>query len=230
MFLIEGEKAALLLDTGFGQGNLKELISGLTQKPLKLVLSHSDRDHIGGCAQFEGEVFLHPAEYERFLQNMPQNRLSLRPLWEDDTIDLGERELTVLHTPGHTPGSIMLLEQETEVLFSGDSIAEGPIYMFGPGRNLEALCASMEQLAKRGKRVPRRAALPWQAAFGCLVYSRDPSGSPGNFERGNRRGRSAGEPYPVQRIHLWQGKVLCALEGTPGLHARRFCLSRAGGK
>lgn len=169
MFLIEGEKAALLLDTGFGQGNLKELISGLTQKPLKLVLSHSDRDHIGGCAQFEGEVFLHPAEYERFLQNMPQNRLRPRPLWEDDTIDLGERELTVLHTPGHTPGSIMLLEQETEVLFSGDSIAEGPIYMFGPGRNLEALCASMEQLAKRENEfravLPCHGKLPLDASY-----------------------------------------------------------------
>lgn len=169
MFLIEGEKAALLLDTGFGQGNLKELISGLTQRPLILALSHSDRDHIGGCAQFEGEVFLHPAEYERFLQNMPQNRLCLRPLWEGDTIDLGGRELTVLHTPGHTPGSIMLLEQETGVLFSGDSIAEGPIYMFGPGRNLEALCVSMERLAKRESEfrtvLPCHSKLPLDASY-----------------------------------------------------------------
>ena len=169
MFLIEGEKAALLLDTGFGQENLKELISGLTQKPLRLALSHSDRDHIGGCAQFEGEMFLHPAEYERFLQNMPQNRLCLRPLWEGDTIDLGGRELTVLHTPGHTPGSIMLLEQETGVLFSGDSIAEGPIYMFGPGRNLEALCASMERLKKRENEfravLPCHGKLPLDASY-----------------------------------------------------------------
>ena len=77
-----------------------------------LALSHSDRDHIGGCAQFEGELWLHPAEYERFLQNMPQNRLRLKPLWEGDTIELGGRKLAVLHTPGHSPGSIMLLEPE----------------------------------------------------------------------------------------------------------------------
>lgn len=149
MFLIEGETYALLLDTGFGKGNLKELVSSLTPKPLILALSHSDRDHIGGCGQFEGEIYLHPAEYERFLQNMPQNRLRLKPLWEGDTIELGGRKLAVLHTPGHTPGSIMLLEQETGVLFSGDSVQEGPIYMFGSGRNLEALCASMERLEKR---------------------------------------------------------------------------------
>ncbi len=149
MFLIEGEARALLLDTGFGKGNLKELVSSLTPKPLILALSHSDRDHIGGCGQFEGEIYLHPAEYECFLQNMPQNRLRLKPLWEGDTIELGGRRLAVLHTPGHTPGSIMLLEQETGVLFSGDSVQEGPIYMFGSGRNLEALCASMERLEKR---------------------------------------------------------------------------------
>ena len=124
MFLIEGGKHALLLDTGFGKGALRELVSGLTQKPLILALSHSDRDHIGGCGQFEGKIYLHPAEYERFLRNMPQNRLRLKPLWEGDTIELGGRKLAVLHTPGHTPGSIMLLEKETGVLFSGDSVQE----------------------------------------------------------------------------------------------------------
>lgn len=169
MFLIEGEARALLLDTGFGKGALRELVSGLTQKPLMLALSHSDRDHIGGCAQFEGELWLHPAEYERFLQNMPQNRLSLKPLWEGDIIDLGGRVLTVLHTPGHTPGSIMLLEQETGVLFSGDSVQEGPIYMFGSGRNLEALCASMERLAKSKERfqavLPCHGKMPLDASY-----------------------------------------------------------------
>lgn len=169
MFLIEGKARALLLDTGFGKGALRELVSGLTQKPLMLALSHSDRDHIGGCAQFERELWLHPAEYERFLQNMPQNRLSLKPLWEGDTIDLGGRGLTVLHTPGHTPGSIMLLEQETGVLFSGDSVQEGPSYMFGSGRNLEALCASMERLAKSKERfqavLPCHGKMPLDASY-----------------------------------------------------------------
>ena len=63
MFLLEGSEKALLLDTGFGTGDLCRLISSLTKKPLMLVISNSDRDHVGGCAQFEGDVFLHPAEF-----------------------------------------------------------------------------------------------------------------------------------------------------------------------
>ena len=148
MFLLEGSEKALLLDTGFGTGDLCRLISSLTKKPLMLVLSHSDRDHVGGCAQFEGDVFLHPAEFERFLENAPKNRLSLKPLWEGDTIELGGWSLKVLHLPGHTPGSIMLLDEKRGVLFSGDSVQSGPIYMFGPGRNLDALAASMERLER----------------------------------------------------------------------------------
>lgn len=169
MFLIEGKSYALLLDTGFGTENLRELISKLTEKPLILALSHSDRDHIGACGQFEGKVYLHPAEYERFLGNTPDNRLELMPLWEDDKIDLGGRKLTVLHTPGHTPGSIMLLEPEQKILFSADSVQEGPIYMFGPGRNLEALCASMERLREREKEfqtvLPCHGKMPLDASY-----------------------------------------------------------------
>jgi glyoxylase-like metal-dependent hydrolase (beta-lactamase superfamily II) len=42
-------------------------------------------------------------------------------LGEGDPVDLGDRRLRVLHTPGHTPGSICLFEPETGILFSGDA-------------------------------------------------------------------------------------------------------------
>jgi len=45
-----------------------------------------------------------------------------RRLADGDTIDLGDRTLTVLHLPGHTPGSIGLLDRENGVLFTGDVI------------------------------------------------------------------------------------------------------------
>jgi glyoxylase-like metal-dependent hydrolase (beta-lactamase superfamily II) len=46
---------------------------------------------------------------------------------DGDTIDLGNRQLTVLHLPGHTPGSIALWEESSGILFSGDVIYDGPI-------------------------------------------------------------------------------------------------------
>ncbi|MET9878974.1 MBL fold metallo-hydrolase [Actinacidiphila glaucinigra] len=48
-----------------------------------------------------------------------------RTLGGDERIDLGGRVLTVLHVPGHTPGSVALLEERTGVLFSGDAVYDG---------------------------------------------------------------------------------------------------------
>ncbi len=61
-----------------------------------------------------------------------------RLLWEGTVIDLGFWKFEVILTPGHTPGSIMLLDREKRLLISGDTIQAGDIYMFGPGRNLPA--------------------------------------------------------------------------------------------
>lgn len=167
MFLVEGEHRALLLDAGFGQGDLKALLARLTNKPVTLALTHADGDHTGGYAKLEGEVFLHPAEFERFTQKAGQR--ALRPLWEGEQIDLGGRRLLVMHIPGHTPGSIALLDQQTGNLFAGDSVQTGPIYMFGPGRNLPALVVSMERLESFGGKIrsilPCHGALPLPASY-----------------------------------------------------------------
>ncbi len=42
-------------------------------------------------------------------------------------IDLGDRRLEVIHTPGHSPGGIMLFEADTGLLFSGDTVYDGPL-------------------------------------------------------------------------------------------------------
>src|SRR5207237_94252 len=64
-----------------------------------------------------------------------------RPLRADDVIDLGGRSLRVLHTPGHTPDSICLLDERRGILFGGDTINTGPIYGHMPDSNLEAFAA-----------------------------------------------------------------------------------------
>jgi glyoxylase-like metal-dependent hydrolase (beta-lactamase superfamily II) len=51
--------------------------------------------------------------------------------------------------PGHTPGSIALLEKEKRFLIGGDSIQTGKIFMFGNGRNFDAFRASMMKLKGR---------------------------------------------------------------------------------
>ena len=46
---------------------------------------------------------------------------------DGDVIDLGDRQFEVLHTPGHSPGGVALWEADTGILFSGDTVYDGPL-------------------------------------------------------------------------------------------------------
>jgi glyoxylase-like metal-dependent hydrolase (beta-lactamase superfamily II) len=66
---------------------------------------------------------------------------------EGDEIDLGDRTLTVLHLPGHTPGEIGLWEEATRTLFSGDCVYESGVLLDElPESNIPDYLRSMERL------------------------------------------------------------------------------------
>ena len=144
-FLITGTQKAMLIDSGFGTGNIRELVDTMTTLPIMLVNTHADRDHVGCNSLFE-KAYMHPSEYDRYHQGARVG-LAVEPLWEGDRIDLGGRSFEVILIPGHTPGGIALLDAENRILFSGDSVQNGNIFMFGPGRNIHAYIESMTKLA-----------------------------------------------------------------------------------
>lgn len=146
-FLFEGDKRAMLIDTGFGTLQIGRMAAELTDLPVFLVNTHTDRDHTG-CNQDFNSVYMHPAEMEHYKNALPKgcSMDDVRPLWEGDVIDLGYWKFEVILTPGHTPGSIMLLEREKRMLISGDTIQDGDIYMFGAGRNMQAFQASLKKM------------------------------------------------------------------------------------
>lgn len=144
-FLFEGEGEALLIDAGFGTGNLKEYISSITPLPVnRLIITHADRDHIGCAEQFD-QIMMHPAEFDRYASS-GQDCTNLTPIWENDEISIGRWHFTVILLSGHTPGSIALLDREHRFLLAGDCVQTAPIYMFGRGRNLPAFIHSMDRL------------------------------------------------------------------------------------
>ena len=143
-FLVEGTERAMLVDTGFGKGDLRAFVQSLTDKPVFVVYTHADGDHTG-CMDAFDESYMHPAEFD-YLAQKGRYRAGLRPIWDGDEIELGNWKFEVLHLPGHTPGSVMLLERQKRLLIAGDSVQTGAIYMFGPGRNLDAYLLSMEKL------------------------------------------------------------------------------------
>lgn len=65
---------------------------------------------------------------------------------EGDVIDLGDRAFRVLHLPGHTPGSIALLEEATGTLIGGDAIYDGLIIDTLPESDRKAYAGTMERL------------------------------------------------------------------------------------
>jgi len=74
--------------------------------------------------------------------------ITLQHLLDDgDRVDLGGRELTVLHLPGHTPGSIALLEERTGTLYPGDVVYEGGLIDDLPNSDVADYRRSMEFLA-----------------------------------------------------------------------------------
>ena len=145
-FLLTGTKEALLVDSGMMAKNAKEIAESITNLPLKLLNTHADMDHIAGNSTFD-TFYMHPAEFTNY--HKTQKRAGkMTPVWEGDVIDLGERPLEVIALPGHTPGSIALLDSKHKVLISGDPIQDGRIFMFGPQRDMLANYYSMKKIEK----------------------------------------------------------------------------------
>ena len=70
------------------------------------------------------------------------------PLGEGDRLGLGDSELRVLHTPGHTPGSLTLYLPDQGMLFTGDTLLKGGAgHTAEPGASLDALAVSVRRLA-----------------------------------------------------------------------------------
>jgi glyoxylase-like metal-dependent hydrolase (beta-lactamase superfamily II) len=65
---------------------------------------------------------------------------------DGDRVDLGDRSFEVLHTPGHSPGSICLWEDDTAMLIAGDTLYDGLLIDTLPESDPEVYAQSMERL------------------------------------------------------------------------------------
>lgn len=127
MYLIVGTQKAILLDTGMGTGDLKGFVSELTDKPIEVVISHAHPDHILQANQFD-KVYMSDKEKEIVkILNINVDVSGFIDIKEGDRFDLGGRIIEVIELPGHTPGSIVLLDRENRLLFTGDAIGSGHV-------------------------------------------------------------------------------------------------------
>ena len=158
-YLVCGNKRALLIDTGLGVSNIKRVVDELTSLPVSTVLTHAHWDHIGGLKWFQS-IAVHEFEQEWLSVQFPislqliKENLTKYPcsfpsefhlddyrlfhgapqqiLHDGDCLDLGGRELTVFHTPGHSPGHCCFYDSIRQYLFTGDLIYKGCLDAFYP--------------------------------------------------------------------------------------------------
>ncbi len=142
-FLLTGTEYALLIDSGMQVHNACELAQQVTDLPIKLFNTHADPDHVGSNEEFD-TVMMNPAELVNYRK--PHSSQRIIPVYDGDIIDIGGRELKAIALPGHTPGSTALLDKYSGMLFSGDPVQDGKIFMFGPMRELSAYILSLKRL------------------------------------------------------------------------------------
>ncbi len=148
MFLLKGRDRTLLIDSGASKTDVKQFAESLVNLPVVLLNTHGDTDHTGSNASFS-EFYMHEKDVAECKVKEKYPNCQIHALCDGQLIDLGKRELEILEIPGHTKGSVAILDRQKRVLYSGDSVRDGHIYMFGKHRNPELFLTSLEKLAKR---------------------------------------------------------------------------------
>lgn len=185
-YVVVGSERAAIIDASHGIGDLRSAVAAVTSISCDLLLTHYHFDHIGCAHQFESvavselEASLlqsEPTEEMRALTARVQARCirsvprgfsfrdySIPPvspsrlLRDGDTVDLGARRLTVIHTPGHSPGSVCFLDEAAGLLFAGDTVNRGLITLSLELCDVDAYRSSLQRLADLGQTV--RSVLP----------------------------------------------------------------------
>ncbi|PCD88547.1 MBL fold metallo-hydrolase [Vibrio mediterranei] len=132
----------VVVDPGGDVKQLEMLIKELGVQVEQLVLTHGHLDHVGGTeplAEALDANIVGPHKADNFwLQGLEnQSQMFGFPLtkafepnqWLDDgdTVEFGNQSLNVIHTPGHTPGHVVLYNEESKVAFVGDVLFNGGI-------------------------------------------------------------------------------------------------------
>jgi glyoxylase-like metal-dependent hydrolase (beta-lactamase superfamily II) len=146
MYIIEGDKKAMLIDTGTKCEKLNEVVRQITQKPLIVLITHIHGDHSGNMNQFD-EVYFHAADTV-LLGSYSPYKGKVHYVTDGQKFDLGGKILEISHMPAHTPGSIAVLDRKAGNCFSGDAFGSGQVWLqlrpFSPMKTYIQSCKKME--------------------------------------------------------------------------------------
>ena len=148
--LFEGDKA-VVIDPGYEADTILRALDTLGMSLEAILLTHGHFDHVGAVKELVAEtgceVYIHAAEATLPPMMTAGELYFTRTYAEGDTITpVPGMELRVLHTPGHTPGSVCLLWGDQ--MFSGDTLFAGSCGRVDlPGGNPRQMLESLRRLA-----------------------------------------------------------------------------------
>ncbi|WP_175615348.1 MBL fold metallo-hydrolase [Piscibacillus halophilus] len=141
-YILEQGQKALIIDPGGGHDLLIDYFTEQSITPVAIVLTHAHFDHIGAVEnirnQYNIPVYIHPVEKD-WLTDPDQNGSTLFGVGKiysskpaEYHLDEGPKSIDdftfeVLHTPGHSPGSVSLSFKEDHILIAGDTLFQGSI-------------------------------------------------------------------------------------------------------
>lgn len=148
IYLLEGAERAMLLDTGYGSGTLRDFVRTLTDKPLICANTHFHPDHSGGNGEFE-EVYVsvgyriddlsvseNKGPFD--IKSLPFPNYKKIILNPGDTVDLGNRVIELLDVkPAHCNSSLFFFDAQERLMFCGDEMEAAQVILYENSRNPE---------------------------------------------------------------------------------------------
>jgi len=154
----EAYAEAIIIDPGDEDNKIKRVLKKHNLRPAFIINTHGHIDHIGCDDKFDAPIYIHKNDLA--LLKDPQLNLSaffaapfsieskINALEDKQKVELGNIQLEVIHTPGHTPGGICLLmhKPNNKILFTGDSLFCNSIGRTDfPGADGELLIRSIKE-------------------------------------------------------------------------------------
>ena len=159
-YIVYHEKDALIVDPGGEPDRVIDFLRSKALKPQAILLTHAHFDHIGGVdvlrKHFNIDVYLHENEAEwlgepRLNRSTAFTRKEVRTdrpdhLLKPGKMKLSDFEFNVIHTPGHSPGSVSYIFEDEGFMISGDVLFQQGIGRTDlPGGSMEQIVNSIRQ-------------------------------------------------------------------------------------
>ncbi|MCW4020722.1 MAG: MBL fold metallo-hydrolase [Candidatus Bathyarchaeota archaeon] len=138
---------AIVIDPGFAKDESRKILKEISKRGLKvkyIVNTHGHGDHIGGNDTLRkatgAEILIHQNDASMLTAcSPPADRL----LDDGDIVKAGSLRLEVIHTPGHTGGSVSLYCESGGAVFTGDTLFAGSIGKTGSDAAFKAIMQSL---------------------------------------------------------------------------------------